>query len=104
MDLRETVERFENALILEALERARWNKLQAAKLLRVNRTTLVEKLKVRQQRYPEFAAAVHTKTSTRSRVAPVDTAVQQRLREVARQWDAWLAGLTSRSASAGSGA
>ncbi|MEM1417188.1 MAG: sigma-54 dependent transcriptional regulator [Myxococcota bacterium] len=45
LDLRDAVEQFENTLILQALERTRWNKNQAASILRMNRTTLVEKLK-----------------------------------------------------------
>ncbi len=48
IDLRDAVEKFENALILQALERTGWNKNQAASILRMNRTTLVEKLKKRQ--------------------------------------------------------
>jgi DNA-binding NtrC family response regulator len=39
------VDRFETGLILQALERTDWNKNQAAQLLKMNRTTLVEKLK-----------------------------------------------------------
>ena len=45
IDLRDAVEQFENALILQALERTGWNKNRAAAVLRMNRTTLVEKLK-----------------------------------------------------------
>ena len=45
LDLRDAVEEFENKLILQALERTGWNKNQAASILRMNRTTLVEKLK-----------------------------------------------------------
>jgi DNA-binding NtrC family response regulator len=45
IDLRDAVEQFENALILQALERSGWNKNRAATMLRMNRTTLVEKLK-----------------------------------------------------------
>ena len=45
IDLRSAVEEFENHLIRQALERTRWNKNQAAKLLGLNRTTLVEMLK-----------------------------------------------------------
>lgn len=45
IDLRDAVERFENQLILQALERTGWNKNRAAAVLRMNRTTLVEKLK-----------------------------------------------------------
>lgn len=45
IDLRDAVERFENSLILQALERTGWNKNQAASILQINRTTLVEKLK-----------------------------------------------------------
>ncbi len=39
------VDRFEADLILQALERTHWNKNQAAKLLGLNRTTLLEKIK-----------------------------------------------------------
>ncbi|MCC6877348.1 MAG: sigma-54-dependent Fis family transcriptional regulator [Sandaracinaceae bacterium] len=45
LDLKDAVEEYENALILQALERTGWNKNQAAALLRMNRTTLVERLK-----------------------------------------------------------
>ncbi|MGB0679242.1 MAG: sigma-54 interaction domain-containing protein, partial [Polyangiales bacterium] len=45
IDLRDAVEKFENSLILQALERSGWNKNRAATILRMNRTTLVEKLK-----------------------------------------------------------
>jgi len=45
LDLRDEVEQFENSLILQALERTSWNKNRAAGLLKLNRTTLVEKLK-----------------------------------------------------------
>jgi sigma-54 specific flagellar transcriptional regulator A len=45
LGLREAVERFENQLIMQALERTGWNKQRAAQLLQVNRTTLVEMLK-----------------------------------------------------------
>ncbi len=47
LDLRDTLERFESALIRQALERTGWNKNKAASILRLNRTTLVEKLKKR---------------------------------------------------------
>jgi DNA-binding NtrC family response regulator len=45
LDLRAAVEAFENNLILQALDRTGWNKNQAALLLGLNRTTLVEMLK-----------------------------------------------------------
>ena len=45
IDLRDAVERFENNLIRQALERTNWNKNRAAAILSLNRTTLVEKLK-----------------------------------------------------------
>ena len=45
LDFNQTVEQFENRLILQALERTAGNKKAAAKLLRLNRTTLVEKIK-----------------------------------------------------------
>ncbi len=45
LDLRTAVEDFENGLIRQALDRTGWNKNQAAKLLGLNRTTLVEMIK-----------------------------------------------------------
>jgi len=45
VDLRNAVESFENNLIRQALDRTGWNKNQAARLLNLNRTTLVEMLK-----------------------------------------------------------
>ena len=39
------VESFENHLILKALKKTGWNRNQAAKLLKLNRTTLLEKIK-----------------------------------------------------------
>ncbi len=45
LDFNSVVEQFENALILQALERTRGNKKAAARLLNLNRTTLVEKIK-----------------------------------------------------------
>jgi len=43
--LSELMEQYEHHLIIQALERAGWVKNRAAKLLKMNRTTLVEKLK-----------------------------------------------------------
>ncbi len=57
LDLRDAVERFENGLILQALERTGWNKNQAAGMLRMNRTTLVEKLKKKKLKKPEAVAS-----------------------------------------------
>ena len=48
IDLREAVERFETALIQQALDRVGGNRNRAALLLKLNRTTLVEKLKKRE--------------------------------------------------------
>lgn len=45
ISLKNAVDDFENTLILKALEKTRWNKNKAANLLRLNRTTLVEKIK-----------------------------------------------------------
>lgn len=45
MDFNSAVDAYENALILKALEKTGWNRNQAAALLRLNRTTLVEKIK-----------------------------------------------------------
>lgn len=45
LDLRATLAGIEDALLHQALERTGWNKQQAARLLGLNRTTLVEMLK-----------------------------------------------------------
>lgn len=45
MDFNTAVDQFENNLILRALEKTNWNRNQAAQLLSLNRTTLVEKIK-----------------------------------------------------------
>jgi transcriptional regulator with PAS, ATPase and Fis domain len=50
LDLDQTVSRFEHTLIQRALERTGNNKRQAADLLKLKRTTLIEKLK-RLERY-----------------------------------------------------
>jgi transcriptional regulator with PAS, ATPase and Fis domain len=47
LDLREVINALEERLIRQALDRTGWNKNRAASLLRMNRTTLVEKLKKR---------------------------------------------------------
>jgi len=47
LNLGEAVLAYENSLILQALERTGWNKNRASKMLQMNRTTLVEKLKKR---------------------------------------------------------
>ena len=53
MDFNSAVNNYENALILQALEKTGWNRNQAALLLRLNRTTLVEKIKKKGLRPPE---------------------------------------------------
>lgn len=45
IDFNSAVDAYENALIMRALEKTGWNRNQAAALLRLNRTTLVEKIK-----------------------------------------------------------
>jgi DNA-binding NtrC family response regulator len=45
LSFHEVVDRFEADLIRQALERTHWNKNQAARLLGLNRTTLLEKIK-----------------------------------------------------------
>lgn len=52
LDFNTAVDRYENALILRALEKTGWNRNQAASLLRLNRTTLVEKIKKKGLRPP----------------------------------------------------
>lgn len=45
LDFNAMVDQFENQLLIQALERTSWNRNQAAQLLGLNRTTLVEKIK-----------------------------------------------------------
>jgi len=45
VNLRQVIEEYESQLVKQALERTKWNKNQAAKLLGMNRTTLVEMVK-----------------------------------------------------------
>ena len=54
--LADAVDTYETSLILQALERTGWNKNQASKLLNMNRTTLVEKLKKKGLTEPGSAA------------------------------------------------
>ncbi len=56
-DLAETLLRVEDCLIDQALERTGQNKNQAAKLLSLNRTTLVEKLRKRGMIVPRNGGA-----------------------------------------------
>lgn len=52
LDFNSAVDAYENALILQALEKTGWNRNQAATLLKLNRTTLVEKIKKKGLRPP----------------------------------------------------
>ena len=45
IDFKRDVEQFENNLIINALEKTNWNRNQAANVLKINRTTLIEKMK-----------------------------------------------------------
>jgi len=45
VDFNDVIDRLETKLILQALDRTGWNKNQAARLLGLNRTTLIEKIK-----------------------------------------------------------
>lgn len=53
LDFNTAVDTYENALILRALEKTGWNRNQAAMLLKLNRTTLVEKIKKKGLRPPD---------------------------------------------------
>ena len=56
MDFNSAVDAYENALIMQALEKTGWNRNQAAVLLKLNRTTLVEKIKKKGLRPPPDAS------------------------------------------------
>jgi DNA-binding NtrC family response regulator len=53
IDYGEAVDAFESNLILQALETTGWNKNQAALLLQLKRTTLVEKIRAKGLTPPE---------------------------------------------------
>ena len=55
LTLDEAVQDYEKRLILEALEKTNWVKAKAARLLHINRTTLVEKIK--KQNFAETPSA-----------------------------------------------
>ncbi|MEY4616431.1 MAG: hypothetical protein RJB66_1391 [Pseudomonadota bacterium] len=55
LDFNTAVDQFENQLIIRALEKTGWNRNQAALLLKLNRTTLVEKMKKKGLRQPDEA-------------------------------------------------
>lgn len=55
LDFNSAVDAYENALILQALEKTGWNRNQAAAILKLNRTTLVEKIKKKGLRPPELS-------------------------------------------------
>lgn len=59
LDFNSAVDQFENNLIIKALEKTGWNRNQAAMLLKLNRTTLVEKMKKKGLRPPEEANISH---------------------------------------------
>lgn len=56
MDFNSAVDAYENALIMRALEKTGWNRNQAALMLKLNRTTLVEKIKKKGLRPQEPSA------------------------------------------------
>jgi len=53
IDFNEVVSEFEDQLLVQALEKSNWVKNKAAKLLNLNRTTLVEKLKKKDIKRPD---------------------------------------------------
>jgi DNA-binding NtrC family response regulator len=50
------VEEYEKKLILQALEETNWVKTKAAKLLKINRTTLIEKMKKKNLQKPAVSS------------------------------------------------
>ena len=54
LDFNSSVDAYENSLLKEALKRTGWNKRQAALLLNLNRTTLIEKIKKKGLQSEEF--------------------------------------------------
>ena len=52
LDFNSAVDAYENSLLLKALKKTKWNKRQAALLLKLNRTTLIEKIKKKGLKIP----------------------------------------------------
>ena len=52
----QAVEEYEKKLILQALSETNWVKTKAAKLLNINRTTLIEKMKKKNLSKPAVAS------------------------------------------------
>lgn len=67
IDFNSLVDAFENSLIQQALDKTKWNRNQAAGLLRLNRTTLVEKIKKKNLKDP-FEREVRSTESGPQRV------------------------------------
>jgi transcriptional regulator with PAS, ATPase and Fis domain len=53
LSLPEMIRNIEKKLILESLQKTQWNKQQAAKILKINRTTLIEKMKRLEEQHEE---------------------------------------------------
>lgn len=69
VDFNSLVDQFENQLLIQALEKTEWNRNQAAQLLGLNRTTLVEKIKKKGLKPSQnFEEATDTKEITPIRV------------------------------------
>jgi DNA-binding NtrC family response regulator len=64
LDFNAAVDQFENNLIMKALEKTGWNRNQAAMLLKLNRTTLVEKMKKKGLRPPDELMTLNGEDST----------------------------------------
>jgi DNA-binding NtrC family response regulator len=63
INLNSAVTEFEKALILQSLEKTQWVKNKAARLLNLNRTTLVEKIKRYQLESPETPVSAGVRES-----------------------------------------
>lgn len=53
LSLPELIRNIEKRLILESLQKTQWNKQQAARMLKIKRTTLIEKMKRLEEKYEE---------------------------------------------------
>ncbi len=65
LSLSEAVKEFEKALIIQALNKTDWIKNRAAKLLKMNRTTLIEKMKKQKLMMPKSKSTPSAKTRTK---------------------------------------
>jgi transcriptional regulator with GAF, ATPase, and Fis domain len=70
VDFNFLVDQFENQLLVQALEKTNWNRNQAAHLLNLNRTTLVEKIKKKGLKPSQLSQSYHSPQVSQDSCSP----------------------------------